>query len=152
MITSPGQTSGQKGSQAPTLHRRISGVALMLLGAALVAYGTHFLAKTGDCSSTGYVSYGPVPKCGSGEGLYITSVFFLGPVVIVVGWALAQVSGLLWPMFCACMAVSLITIYTGTGASTGARAFAMLMGEVFVGLALLSVVVTVRRRVRRAHQ
>jgi hypothetical protein len=34
----------------------IGGVALMFLGVALMGYGTHFLAKTGNCSGTGYTS------------------------------------------------------------------------------------------------
>ena len=129
----------------------IGGLALMLLGVALMAYGTHYLAMNGTCSSTGYVSYGPVPKCHGNEFLYITSAFFLGPAVIFVGWAMAGVSGVLWPVFCLGMAASMITIRNETTVSAGAKAFALLMGEVFVVLALVSVIVTVRKRLKRKH-
>lgn len=131
--------------------RVIGGLALMLLGVALMAYGTHYLAMNGTCSSTGYVSYGPVPKCHGNEFLYITSAFFLGPAVIFVGWAMAGVSGVLWPVFCLGMAASMITIRNETTVSAGGKAFALLMGEVFVVLALVSVIVTVRKRLKRKH-
>jgi uncharacterized membrane protein len=135
----------------PRASKRIAGVALMLLGVALMAYGTHYLAMNGTCSSTGYVSYGPVPKCHGNEFLYITSAFFLGPAVIFVGWAMAGVSGVLWPVFCLGMAASMITIRNETTVSAGAKAFALLMGEIFVLLALVSVIVTVRKRLKRKH-
>ena len=83
-------------AQGPSARKRAGGVVLMLLGVALIGYGTHYLAKNGNCSSTGYVSYGPVPKCSGGEALYITSVFFLGPALAVAGWMFAQIDGVLW--------------------------------------------------------
>ena len=51
--TLDGRKSGKRGAAA---------WVLMLLGVALIGYGTHYLARNGSCSSTGYVSYGPVPK------------------------------------------------------------------------------------------
>ncbi len=36
-------------------------------------------------------------RCSGGEGLYITSTFFLGPVLALTGWGLAQLWGTLWP-------------------------------------------------------
>lgn len=151
MITQPGADSGQAQAKAAKPARRIGGVALMLLGAALIGYGTHFLARTGTCSSTGYVSYGPVPKCGGGEALYIMSAFFVGPLFALIGWAFAQVDGLLWPMVCVCVGTGLALIYRDHTASTGGRAAAMLAGEIFFALAVLSVGVTIRRRLRKAH-
>ncbi len=53
-------------AKGPSAGRRAGGVALMLVGAALIGWGSHYLAKTG----TGYISYGPVPKCAGGEALY----------------------------------------------------------------------------------
>jgi hypothetical protein len=33
----------------------------MLVGVALIGYGAHYLIRNGNCSSTGYTEYGPVP-------------------------------------------------------------------------------------------
>ena len=134
------------GHRARSRSRRIVGVALMLLGVAVMAYGAHYVTKNGNCSGTGYTSYGPVPKCSGGEALYITSVFFLGPALAVVGWLLAGVSGVLWPAFCIAMAVGLITLREETTLSAGAKAFGVVIGEVFIVLALVSVIVSVRKR------
>jgi hypothetical protein len=134
-------TKGEQNS----VPKRIAGVALMLLGAALIGYGAHYLAENGNCSSTGYASYGPVPKCGGGEGLYITSVFFLGPLVIFVGWALAQLWGLLWPMVCVATAAGLVTIRADSHAAPDAKAFGLGLGSCFAALALVSVGVSIRK-------
>jgi hypothetical protein len=123
----------------------------MLLGVALMAYGTHYATMNGTCSSTGYVSYGPVPTCHGNEFLYITSAFFLGPAVIAVGWFMAGVSGLLWPLFCAGLAVGLITIGQATTATVGAKSFGLVIGVCFAALAVLSVIVTVRKRLRKTE-
>jgi hypothetical protein len=133
-----------KGQQR-SVPKRIAGVALMVLGAALIGYGAHYLAENGTCSSTGYVSYGPVPKCGSGEGLYITSVFFLGPVAALVGWGFAHIWGLLWPTVCVATGVGLITIRMDQHAAAGAKAFGVFAGSCFVALAVLSVGLTIRK-------
>ena len=136
------------GPRARSRSRTIAGVALMLLGVAVMAYGAHYVTKNGNCSGTGYTSYGPVAECSGGEALYITSVFFLGPVLAVVGWLLAGVSGVLWPAFCIAMAVGLITLREETTLSAGAKAFGVVIGEVFIVLALVSVIVSVRKRRR----
>ena len=136
------------GPRARSRSRTIAGVALMLLGVAVMAYGAHYVTKNGNCSGTGYTSYGPVAKCSGGEALYITSVFFLGPALAVVGWLLAGVSGVLWPAFCIAMAVGLITLREETTLSAGAKAFGVVTGEVFIVLAVVSVIVTVRKRRR----
>ena len=84
-------------AKRPSAGRRVGGVALMLLGAALIGWGSHYLAKSGTCSGTGYVSYGPVPKCGGGEALYILSTFFLGPPYLEhVRSYVALQTGLAW--------------------------------------------------------
>ena len=132
----------------PRARKRIAGVALMLLGVAVMAYGTHYLTMNGTCSSTGYASFGPVPTCRGNEFLYITSAFFLGPAIILVGWVMAGVSGLLWPLFCIGMAVGLITIRQETTAAAGAKSFGLVTGVCFVVLAVISVIVTVRKRLR----
>jgi hypothetical protein len=124
----------------------VGGVALMLLGAALIGWGSHYLAKTGNCSGTGYTSYGPVAKCGGGEALYILSVFFLGPALAVVGWLMAQAWGVLWPAVCVSVGIGMITLYTGTSAASGA--FGLVAGLVLFALAVLSVIRTVRKRGR----
>ena len=135
-------------ARARSRSRAIAGVALMLLGVAVMAYGAHYVTKNGNCSGTGYTSYGPVAKCSGGEALYITSVFFLGPALAVVGWLLAGVSGVLWPAFCIAMAVGLITLREETALSAGAKAFGVVIGEVVIVLALVSVIVSVRKRRR----
>jgi Short C-terminal domain len=120
----------------------------MFLGVALTSYGVHFLAKTGTCSGTGYVSYGPVPRCSGNEALYIMSAFFVGPVAALAGWLLAQAWGWLWPTFCAGVGAVLIAIYTETTAATGARAFGLVGGICLFALAGLSVIVSLRKRRR----
>ena len=118
----------------------------MLLGVALIGYGTHYLARNGNCSSTGYVSYGPVPKCSGGEALYIISTFFLGPGLAVAGWMLTQIDGVLWPAVCVSAGVGLITLRAD--AAPGTQAFGVVSGILFLALAVLSVVLTVRKRLR----
>jgi hypothetical protein len=143
-------TQNNQGEVArPRTGKRIAGVALMILGVAVMAYGTHYLTVNGTCSSTGYVSFGPVPTCRGPEALYITSVFFLGPALALVGWLMAGVSGLMWPVFCLGMAVALITIRQETTVTAGAKAAGTLTGECFVVLAVISVIVTVRKRRNR---
>jgi hypothetical protein len=131
--------------------RFTSGVALMLLGVALMSYGAHFLAKTGNCSGTGYTSYGPVPRCGGGEPLYIMSAFFAGPLVAIGGWLLAQAWGGLWPTFCIVVGAGLITLRNETTATSGAKAFGMVGGICLFGLAVLSVVTSLRKRRKRGN-
>lgn len=151
MYTPDVQGTGPAAARKHSIGRTIGGVALMLLGVALMAYGAHYLTMNGTCSSTGYVSYGPVPKCKGNEFLYITSAFFLGPAVAGVGWLMAGISGLLWPTFCIGLAVSFITIRDDVGAPAGEKAFGLITGYFFVALALLSVVVTLRKRHRKRN-
>lgn len=133
-------------TQGPSVVKRVGGVALMLLGVALIGYGAHYLIRNGNCSSTGYVSYGPVPKCSGAEGLYITSVFFLGPMLALVGWLMARAWGWLWPLVCVSMAVGLATIKIDKAAASGAKSLGLFLGTCFLALAVLSVVLTVRKR------
>jgi Short C-terminal domain len=129
--------------------RRVGGIVLMLAGVALMGYGAHYIFMTGNCSSTGYSSIGPVPKCGGGEALYILSLFFLGPALAVVGWLLAQAWGALWPLTCVSFGAALVTIQFAKSPTAGAKAFAVLAGTCLFALAVLSVVITVRKRLRR---
>jgi hypothetical protein len=135
-------------AKGPSAGRRAGGLALMLVGAALIGWGSHYLAKTGTCSGTGYVSYGPVPKCGGGEALYIMSVFFVGPALAIVGWLMAQAWGVLWPAVCVAVGIGMITLGADGSATSGARAFGLFAGIVFLALAVLSIVLTVRKRHR----
>lgn len=128
----------------------VGGAALMLIGVALMSYGAHYLVKTGTCSGTGYTEYGPVPKCGSGEALYITSTFFVGPVAAVLGWLIARAWGWLWPTFCVGIGVGLVTLRLDATVTSGAKAFAILSGECLFALAVVSVIVSVRKRRRQA--
>jgi hypothetical protein len=134
--------------QGRSAAKRIGGVALMLLGVALIGYGSHYLAKNGNCSGTGYASYGPVPKCSGGEAFYIVSVFFLGPVLALVGWGLAGLGGVLWPALCISMGIGLITLRADATATSGAKAFGLVVGSCFVALAVVAVIRTVRKRLR----
>lgn len=129
--------------------RRIGGIALMLAGVALIGFGAHYLAVSGNCSSTGYTSYGPVPKCGGGEALYILSVFFLGPALAVVGWLMAHAWGTLWPLVCVSLGAGLVTIRPGQKQAAGVPAPGVFAGSCLFALAVLSVVITVRKRLRR---
>lgn len=142
---------GGRTAAAPNrrLARTIGGVALMVIGVALMAWGAHHLTENGNCSSTGYVSYGPVPTCKGSEFLYITSAFFLGPAVAGVGWLMAGISGLMWPLTCVGYAVGFITIRNDATAAAGAKAFGLLSGVFFIALAALSVVITLRKRHRK---
>jgi Short C-terminal domain len=151
MYTPDVQGNSPAATRKHSIGRTIGGVALMLLGVALMAYGAHYLTMNGTCSSTGYVSYGPVPKCKGNEFLYITSAFFLGPAVAGVGWLMAGISGLLWPTFCIGLAVSFITLRDDVAAPAGEKAFGLLSGYCFIALALLSVVITLRKRHRKRN-
>jgi len=133
----------------PSVVRHVLGVALMLVGVALIGYGAHFLAISGNCSSTGYVSYGPVPKCSGGEAFYIISVFFLGPLLAVVGWLMARLWGVLWPSVCLALGAGLVTIRLDASAPSGAKTFGLVVGACFVALAVLSVIVSLRKRLRK---
>ena len=133
-------------AQSPSAGKRAGGVVLMLLGVALIGYGTHYLAKNGNCSSTGYVSYGPVPKCSGGEALYIISTFVLGPGLALVGWTFAQIDGVLWPAVCVSAGAGLITLQAD--AAPGTQSFGVVGGILFFALAVLSVILTVRKRLR----
>ena len=128
--------------------RVTGGIALMVAGVALTSYGVHFVAKTGTCSGTGYVSYGPVARCPGNEALYITSAFFVGPVVAIAGWLMARAWGWLWPAFCLGIGAGLVAISDETTASAGARAFGLVGGVCLFGLAGLSVVRSRRKRRR----
>jgi Short C-terminal domain len=128
--------------------KRIGGGVLMLAGVALIGYGSHYVIRNGNCSSTGYVQYGPVPKCSGAEGLYITSVFFLGPALALVGWLLARTWGWLWPLVCVSLAAGLATIKIDSTAASGAKSFGLILGVCFGALAVLSVTLTVRKRLR----
>lgn len=129
--------------------KRVGGVALMLIGVALIGYGAHYLAENGTCSGTGYASFGPVPKCSGGEALYITSAFFLGPLVALVGWLMAQLWGTLWPAVCLALGTGLGTISADPRAAPGAQAFGLVTGVCFGALAVVSVTITLRKRSNR---
>jgi len=148
-------TAQDQNGQRPAARRRrgpfavVGGMALILLGVALMGYGAHYLAKTGTCSGTGYVSYGPVRKCGGSEPLYIMSAFFVGPMFAVVGWLIAQAWGWLWPTFCVGVGVGMITLRNEVTAASGAKAFGVVSGVCLLGLAVVSVIVSLRKRSRR---
>lgn len=127
----------------------IGGMALMFAGVALISYGTHFLAKTGNCSGTGYTQYGPVPKCSGSEALYIMSTFFVGPLAAIVGWLIARAWGWLWPAFCIGIGAALITLRNEATVSSGAGAASLLGGICLFALAVISVIVSLRKRRRR---
>ena len=150
MVATPDQGGRQSAVRRPggSSTRFLGGIALMCLGVALTSYGAHFLTKTGTCSGTGYVSYGPVAKCPGSEALYIMSATFVGPAAAIVGWLMAHAWGWLWPSFCLGVGVGLITIAVETTATTGARAFGGVGGVSLFALAGLSVVVTLRKRRR----
>lgn len=123
----------------------------MVLGAALIGYGAHYLTLNGNCSSTGYVSYGPVPTCQGPEALYIVSTFFLGPIAGAVGWGYARIFGVLWPAVCVAVGLGMLTIRLDRTAPPGARTFGLAAGACFFALAVVSVVVTARKRLRKRN-
>jgi hypothetical protein len=129
--------------------KRVGGLALMLLGVAMIGYGTHFLTINGNCSSTGYLPTGPAPKCSGLEAVYILFTFFLGPLVALIGWGMAGMSGVMWPATCIGIGAGMITIWRTQDAPYGEKAFGLLVGVAFVALAVLSVGVTIRNRRRK---
>jgi len=136
--------AARRPNASPT--RVVVGITLMVLGVALMSYGAHFVASTGTCSGTGYVYYGPVPKCSGDEALYITSAFFVGPLAAIIGWVVAPSGVWLWPAVCIGVGTGLITISIETTATTGARAFGGVGGICLFALAGRSVIVTLRKR------
>jgi hypothetical protein len=135
-------------TQGRSAAKRVSGGALMLIGVALIGYGAHYLIRNGNCSGTGYTEYGPVPKCGGPEALYIMSVFFLGPALAIVGWLMARTWGWLWPLVCVSLAGGLASIKIDSAAASGAKSLGLILGICFLALAVLSVTLTVRKRLR----
>jgi MFS family permease len=93
-----------------------------------------------------------VPKCGSGEALYIMSAFFVGPLAAIGGWLLARAWGWLWPTFCVGVGAGLITLRNETTVTSGAKAFSLLSGVCLFALAAVSVAVSLRKRRRRRNQ
>jgi len=83
------------------------------------------MIRTGTCASSGYTEYGPAPKCPGGEPLYISSVFFFGPVLAVVGWFMARAWGVLWPALCVSLGVGIATISLDHTVARDGRAFAI---------------------------
>ena len=148
MVAPHDQGSRRPAPSSPSPARVTGGFALMFLGVALMSYGVHFLAKTGTCSGTGYVSYGPVPKCSGSEPLYIVSATFVGPVAAIVGWLMANASGWLWPSVCIGVGAGLVTVRLETTASAGARTFGLVGGICLFALAGRSVFVSRRKRRR----
>lgn len=133
-------------SQGRSGAKRVGGVAVLLLGALLMGWGVHYLLENGNCSSTGYVSYGPVPTCHGQEGLYITSVFFLGPALALVGWGLARISGIFATTVCVAWGVGLGTILLDPNAGSGAKASGLVGAIIFAALTVYSVYRTIRKR------
>ena len=148
MVATPNQGGPRPTAGKPSATRVVVGFTLMFAGVALMSYGAHFVTKTGTCSGTGYVSYGPVAKCPGGEALYITSAFFLGPVVAIVGWLMARAWGWLWPTICFGVGAGLVLLASETTASTGARGFGGVSGVCLFALGGLSVFTTLRKRRR----
>jgi hypothetical protein len=134
-------------AQSQSAVKRAAGVLVLVVGAALIGYGVHYLAINGTCSSTGYSSIGPVPKCSGGEGLYITATFFLGPLVLLIGWGMARIDGLTWPVTCVCLGTGIITIELASGVSYGAKSFSLIAGLVLFALAIYSLIRTGRKRI-----
>jgi hypothetical protein len=120
--------------------RRTAGLMAMLLGAAVIGYGAHYLIQNGTCPGTG-----PVQTCGGGEEPYTLSVFFLGPALAVAGWWLARLWGALWPTVCIALGVGLVTIRTGQSATAVAKAFGPVAGTCLLTFALVSVGIAVRK-------
>jgi hypothetical protein len=137
--------------QSRPAGKRIGGLALMLVAVAMIGLCTHFLAMSGNCSNTGYLPNGPAPVCGGGEGFYITGEFFVGPLIALIGWGLAQLSGVLWPLTCLGVGTGLVTVKSGSNAPAGAPSLGQVGGVLFFALAVLSVGLTIRNRRREQH-
>jgi hypothetical protein len=127
--------------------KRIGGLAVILLAAAMIGVCLHYLALNGTCSSTGYLPTGPARVCGGGEPLWITGTFFIGPLLAAIGWGLTQIPGLLWPVTCAGIGAGMITLR----APGGTQLFGQVTGVIFFGLAVFSVITTFRHRAQKRH-
>jgi hypothetical protein len=129
--------------------RRIAAVMVMVLGAALIGYGAHYLIQNGACSPAGHTPAGPAPACGGGgEGPYTLLVLVLGPALAVAGWRLGRLRGALWPATCIALGAGLVTIRVGPGATAVAKAFGPVAGTCFLGFALASAAAIAARRLR----
>jgi hypothetical protein len=113
--------------------RRIAGVLVMLLGAALIGYGAHHLMQNGNSS---------------GEGLYTLSVFLLGPALAVAGSALGRLWGAFWPVMFAGLGVGLVTVSVNQDVNAVAKAFGPVAGSCLLAFALASVFGVVGKRLR----
>ena len=130
--------------------KRALGLGLLLIAVALMGYGVHTVIANGNCSSTGYVSYGPVAKCSHGsEFLAITGLFFLGPALLLAGWAYLKVKGVTWPAVLAGIEVGALTIRSDSGVASGAKTAGLVIALICGGLIIVSAGFTGRRLVRR---
>jgi hypothetical protein len=64
----------------------------------------------------------------------------------VTGWALSQLWGTLWPTVCVALGIGLATIRADQNAAHGARTLGLVLGSCFFALAVVSVVVSMRKR------
>jgi hypothetical protein len=129
--------------------KRVLGVGLLLAGAAAIAYGAHTVISNGNCSSTGFTQYGPVPKCSHGsEFLGITGLFFLGPVILIAGGLWLGVKGVTWPAMLAGIGVGALIVHSDSGVSQSAKSAGAGVAGVCAVLIVVSVMFTVRRLLR----
>lgn len=84
------------------------------------------------------------------EALYITSVFFLGPALALVGWLVSRTQVWVWPLTCVSLAVGLGTIEVDSTAASGAKSLGLILGVCFLALAVVSVTRRVRNHLRPA--
>ena len=130
--------------------KRALGLGLLLVAVALMGYGVHTVISNGNCSSTGYVQYGPVPKCSHGsEFLAISGLFFLGPALLVAGWGFLKIKGVTWPAVLAGIGIGALTIRSDTGVAAGAKNTGFGIALACAALIVISAAFSGRRLMRR---
>lgn len=128
--------------------RGLIGLVLLVAGSALTGWGIHHIFITGNCSSTGYNSYGPVKTCPSGFALWLTAGIFVGPPLAIVGGLMARPRGLGIPVFLTGLGLGLLTVSSDRTAVAGAKGAGLIIG---VTLLAIMGLVLVRRAVRKAR-
>jgi hypothetical protein len=126
-------------------NRAIAGVAVLLFALVLLGVGLHHIIVTGNCSSTGYNSYGPVAHCPEGSGWW--AGFLVGGIVLsIAGGLISGGSGplLIAPaVFCAVGAGALSVQLDGSAGSDN-KTFGLIFGGFFLAGGLIWLALMVR--------
>jgi hypothetical protein len=108
----------------------IIAVAVMLAAVVLVAFGIHRILSTGTCSSTGYTSFGPVPRCPKGSFVFALFLTF-GIVAAVIAGLFVAGGQLVGPAVFLAIGLGALTAGVFPSAGNGSPAFGYVFGGCF---------------------